>query len=206
MHNRATEKNTKRARNGGLWDKVRTKRGKSPTGSRNNMMTREIEKRIEEKNWKEARALTQEELVFAPTDHWLWMTLSLTYYEDKEYKKALACSRRAVELEPNCPLALWHYAGSLFMSGQESSALAIWTVLQNMDLDDIAYGDCGEGMDWAMQLVNDVHFRVGRYFQWKQERELARAWLQKYLHNREHGVTSIYDKKKAEQLLAELAR
>src|SRR5260370_3841153 len=110
------------------------------------MMTREIEKRIEEKNWKEARALTQEELVFAPTDHWLWMTLSLTYYEDKEYKKALACSRRAVELEPNCPLALWHYAGSLFMSGQESSALAICTFLKNMDLEDMTYGDLVRGV------------------------------------------------------------
>jgi tetratricopeptide (TPR) repeat protein len=206
MHNRATERNTKKDGEGSSWVRAKTIRGKNLTGSRDNVNNLEIEKRIDEKNWQEARALLQEELVFTPTDHWLWMTLSLTYYEEKQYEKALACSRRAVELKPNCPLALWHYAGSLFMSGQESSALAIWTVLRNMDLEDIAYGDCSEGMDWAMQLVNDVNFRIGRYFQWKQEPELARASFQKYLHNREYGVSSIYDKQKAEKFLAQLSR
>ena len=81
-----------------------------------------IEQLVERKQWKKARALIQEELVSAPTDHWLWLTLSLTYYENKRYEKALACSRRAVELQPDCPLALWHYAGSLYMSGREAAA------------------------------------------------------------------------------------
>ncbi len=165
----------------------------------------DVEKLIQEKKWARARALIQEELVSAPTDHWLWMTLGLTYYEQKRYDKALACSKRAVELQPSCPLALWHYAGALFMSGRESAALAIWTILLDMDLEEVAYGECGEGMDWAMQLINDVHYRMGRYFQWKGQDDQASASFEKYLHNRKHGTGSLYDAKPVADYLAGLA-
>lgn len=205
MHSRVKERNTRRGSARSLWVKGKKKNAKNRTGFKSSVMTSVIQKEIEAKNWRKARSLIQEELVFSPTDHWLWMTLGLTYYEDKEYEKALECSRRAIELKSNNPLALWHYGGSLYMSGEESSALAIWTLLLNMELEEIAYGDCGEGMDWALQLVNDVHYRVGRYFQWKGESELAKASFQKYLHNREHGVTSIYDKEEAREFLAELS-
>ncbi len=162
----------------------------------------EIEKLVERKQWARARALVQEELMSAPTDHWLWMTLSLTYYEQKKYEKALQCAKLGVEFEPTCPLALWHYAGSLYMSGREDAALTIWTILLDMDLEEVAYGECAEGMDWALQLINDVHYRVGRYYQWKKDPERARVSFEKYLHNRAHGVGSIYDKKLAEEYLA----
>ena len=164
----------------------------------------EIEKLVERKQWAKARTAVQEELVEAPTDHWLWLTLSLTYYEQKHYEKALQSSKRAVEFQPDCPLALWHYAGSLFMSGREDSALAIWTLLLDMDLEDVAYSECSEGMDWALQLVNDVHYRMGRYYEWKENPERARVSFEKYLHNRKHGVGSIYDQKQVEDYLAGL--
>jgi hypothetical protein len=162
----------------------------------------EIEELVEQKKWTAARKLIQEELISAPTDHWLWLTLSLTYYEQKKYEKALQCSKRAVELQPDCPLALWHYAGSLFMSGREDAALAIWILLLNMDVEQVAYGECGEGMDWALQLLNDVHYRMGRYYEWKREKELAFASYSKYLHNRAHGVGSLYPIELAQQSAA----
>jgi tetratricopeptide (TPR) repeat protein len=140
-----------------------------------------------------ARSLIQEELISAPTDHWLWATLSLTYYEEKKYEKALECSKRAVQSEPECPLALWHYAGSLYMAGRPSSALTIWTMLLDKDLDEIANGEHGEGMDWALRLVNDVLYRVGSYYQWVGTNELARGYFLKHLQDREHGVASTYD-------------
>lgn len=167
-------------------------------------MTKEIERLIEQKKWAKARALIQEQLVSAPTDHWLWLTLSLTYYEQKQYEKALECSKLAVEYQPDCPLALWHYAGSLFMCGREDAAFAIWAILLDKDLDEVADGECGEGMDWAMQLLNDVHYRIGRYYEWKRKLEQARVSFEKYLHNRNHGVGSIYDKKQVEKILATL--
>ncbi len=165
----------------------------------------EIERLIEQKSWSKARALIQEELVSAPTDHWLWMTLSLTYYEQKRYDKALQCSKRAVELQPECPLALWHYAGSLSLSGRGPAALAIWTILLDTNPEKIAYDECGEGMDRALQLLNDVHYRMGRYFQSEGKDEQARASFKKYLHNRAHGVGSIYDETRVKRYLAKLS-
>ncbi len=164
----------------------------------------EIEKLVERKQWARARVLAQEELMSAPTDHWLWMTLSQTYYEQKKYEKALQCAKLAVEFEPTCPLALWHYAGALYMSGREDAALTIWTVLLDMDLEKVAYGECAEGMDWALQLINDVHYRMGRYYQWKKDPERARVSFEKYLHNRAHGVGSIYDKKQVQEFFSRL--
>jgi tetratricopeptide (TPR) repeat protein len=164
-----------------------------------------IEKLLEQKRWGKARALIQEELVSAPTDHWLWTTLGLTYYEEKQYEKALECSKRAVELQPDCPLVLWDYAGTLEMCAREEAALAIWTVLLDMDLEEVAYGECGEGMDWALQLINDVHYRMGRYFSRKGKDEQARTAFRKYLHNRKHGVGSIYSTKDVEKYIFALA-
>ncbi|MBM4071529.1 MAG: hypothetical protein FJ271_21730 [Planctomycetes bacterium] len=134
----------------------------------------------------------------------MWLTLSSTYYENGDYNKAVACGKRAVELGPGCPLALWHYAGALYMTHQETSAFAIWTVLLNTDIEHIAHGEHGEGMPWALQLVNDVHYRLGRFYQWLDKPELARESFEKYLHNRAHGVGSIYDGQKAETILEEL--
>jgi tetratricopeptide (TPR) repeat protein len=201
-HNQATGKSTKKASEGNSWAKATTGRGKSQTGSKDKHVSL-IQRALDNKDWQVARSLVQEELVLQPMDHWLWFTLSLTYYEDRDYEKARACSKRAVELAPDCPLALWHYAGSLYMTGREASALVIWTVLLNMDMEEIAYHGHGEGMDWALQLVNDVHYRIGRYYQHLGETDLARESFAKYLHNREHGAGSIYDKREVESYLSE---
>jgi tetratricopeptide (TPR) repeat protein len=152
-----------------------------------------IEKCLAQKAWRSARHHLQERLVSAPTDHWIWFSLSLAYYEDKKYEEALECSRRAIELQPGCPLALWHYAGSLFMNRREDLAFAIWIRLLDMDIEEIAYGEHGEGMDRALQLVNDVHFKLAKYYQWVGKPAQAVESTKKYLHNRKHGVTSIYD-------------
>jgi cytochrome c-type biogenesis protein CcmH/NrfG len=65
-----------------------------------------IEQLVAAKKWSQARARLQEELLTTPTDHWVWTTLGLTYYEQRMYDQALKCSQRAVELSPDCPLVL----------------------------------------------------------------------------------------------------
>ena len=76
---------------------------------------------------------------------------------------------------------------------------------RHKDLDELADGEHGEGMDWAMQLVNDAQFRLGLYYQRHGMDELARQSMEKYLHNRRHGVASIYDAAEAEEHLAAAA-
>jgi tetratricopeptide (TPR) repeat protein len=203
MPNPVSEKSTRKASVEGAWRKGKTRNDKRRNGSEDSR-TAAIESRLQQQDWSGARALIQEELVFQPTDHWLWMSLGLTYYEQQQYEKALKCNEYAVQLQPDCSLALWHYAGALYMTSSESSALAIWTMLLNRDLEEIAYGEHGEGMDWALQLVNDVHYRIGRYYQRHGQDELARQAFQKHLHNRDHGVGSIYDRGQVESLLQAL--
>src|SRR5262245_55551651 len=126
--NRVTGRNTKKAKDESAWVKGKTRRGKLLTGTKGRP-NQAIERAIADKNWKEARSLIQDERLPQPMDHWLWMTLGLTYHEEQEYEKAVPCSKRAVQLAPNCPLALWHYAGSLDMAGHGASALALWIML-----------------------------------------------------------------------------
>jgi tetratricopeptide (TPR) repeat protein len=199
--NPATGKGTKGAKDANSWAKAKRKRGKLPTGTKGEALT-SIEHCLAEKNWKAARALIQDELLFQPMDHWLWIHLGLTYHEEQEYEKAVQCGKRAVQLAPNCPLALWHYAGSLEMAGEGAFALPIWIMLLSMDIEEVAYGDHGEGMDWALQLLNDVHYRMGRYYERRGQKALATESFQKYLHNRAHSVGSIYDVSKAEESLS----
>lgn len=204
MQSQANGKSTKKVKDAGNWARAKTKSAGRLNGSRSKN-ARLLEDLLEREDWSKAREVIQEELVFGPTDHWLWLHLGLTYYEQRAYEKSLKCAEYAVQREPDCPLALWHYAGSLYMNGNESAALAIWTTLLNMDLDEIAHGEHGEGMPWALQLVNDVHFRMGRCHQWQGNDDLARASFEKHLHNRRHGVGSIYDEKVAEKCLRAVA-
>lgn len=204
MRVRARKKNTNTADGERLWAGAKTRSAGSRTGSRGKAI-KEIERLLVAEKWKEAQPLLHKELLHSPTDHWLWMMLSETYYEEFDYETALECAKRAVELAPQCPLALWHYAGCLSMNGQERAALAAWTLILNRDLDDVAYGECGEGMKWAMQLLNDVHYRMGRIHQFLGEGAQAKASYQKYLHNRSHGVGSLYELKEARRHLAEVS-
>lgn len=186
------------------WGRAKTRNAKSPIGSRDKAV-RTIERLLAAEKWQEAQALLHKELLHAPTDHWLWMMLSETYYEQFEYETALECAKRAVELAPQCPMALWHYGGCLSMTGQERAALTVWTLLLNRNVEEVGYGECGEGMKWALQLLNDVHFRMGRVHQFLGEDSQARVSFQKYVHNRAHGVGSLYDLAEARRQLAELS-
>jgi hypothetical protein len=55
------------------------------------------------------------------------------YYEEGRYKQALKYSLCALADVPNCPLALWDYAGSLVMLDQTDAALKVficfWSVV-----------------------------------------------------------------------------
>jgi tetratricopeptide (TPR) repeat protein len=69
-------------------------------------MSKEIEKLIAAKDWKDARKLIRAALRKKPDSHWLLTRLGLTYYEEYNYEKALFYSGQALELAPNCPLVM----------------------------------------------------------------------------------------------------
>jgi tetratricopeptide (TPR) repeat protein len=88
-----------------------------------------IEAAIADEDWSGARALIVAELKKTPQDHWLLARLSTTYYEERQYSKALEIIERALRLMPNCPLALWDHAGTLSAVGRPRDALKIYSRL-----------------------------------------------------------------------------
>ena len=53
-----------------------------------------------------------------------------------------------------------------------------------------------------MQLVNDVRYRMGCLYEFLSRDAEAREAFEKYIHNREHGFTSLYDLEAARRHLA----
>lgn len=151
-----------------------------------------IERAIEAEDWQGARWLILSGLKNAPDDHWLRARLALTYYEERDYVKALRCALEAADLAPQCPLVLWEIAGAMEMLGQSSAALRVYRKLTRKSLDDIAHGPCGEGIVWARGLVADIYFRVGQIHKEAGRRVLARRALEKALACRKGRASGIY--------------
>lgn len=82
----------------------------------------------------------------------------MTYYEEFKYEKALEYDSQALSLAPNCPLALWGYAGSLDMLGREREALKIYQRLVKRGAESITHGECGEGLARARVGLSLIAF------------------------------------------------
>ena len=90
-----------------------------------------------------------------PDSHWVLSRLSNTYYEERNYEKALEYVVQALELAPHCPLVLWDYAGTLDMLEYDEEAVQVYRKLIRRGDNRIAYGECGEGIrkarsTWSM--------------------------------------------------------
>ncbi len=151
-----------------------------------------IELEIARENWVSARKLIMEKLRHAPNDHWLLNRLSLTYYEQREYSKALGFSDHALWAARFCPLVLWNHAGILQMLGRTNEAIAIYQRLIRRGVNRIAFGACGEGVALARGMVADSHYRLaGCYLTLRRPGQAARAY-KRHLEMRGPGCRSIY--------------
>lgn len=95
----------------------------------------EIERAIDAEDWQGARRLIRAGLKKAPEHHWLLARLALTHYEERDYATALQYGLQAVDIAPQCPLALWEVAGAMEMLGQSSAALRVYRKLTRRSLD-----------------------------------------------------------------------
>lgn len=146
-----------------------------------------------EEKYSEARDLILKLMKDNQDDHWLLTRLSTTYYEQKDYNKALEYVQQAVTLSPSCPLVLWDYAGTLDMLERDDESIQIFKKLIRRGITDIAYGECGEGIRYARSLVNDSRYRLGLIYAGKGEFALAKKSLNAYIKNRHNGFPSIYN-------------
>jgi tetratricopeptide (TPR) repeat protein len=151
-----------------------------------------IERAIAANDWPKARRLIREELRQNRGDHWLLTRLSLTYYEQKQYRKSLQYVTQALQIAPHCPLAVWDYAGTLDMLGQKRKALQTFEWLISWGEKTIAYGECGEGIRFARSLIADCYYRIARIYEERRERGKALRAYRQHLRRRKRGVRSIY--------------
>jgi len=122
--------------------------------------SRAIEDAMAREKWPLARRLIRGRLKQEPTNHWLLSRLALTYYEQRQYRKALQYDLKALQHGPYCPLAIWGYAGTLDMLEQPTKALKLYRWLISWGEDELAYGPCGEGIRSARSLIADCYCRI----------------------------------------------
>jgi len=151
-----------------------------------------IESAIRAHKWKEARRVIRLALREQPDNHWLLTRLSLTYYEQYDYERALSYSQRALLLAPRCPLVLWDYAGDLDMIGRKTEAARIYHRLLRRGVHSLAYDPCGEGLARARGLFADSLYRLAHCYRDLGQHRKAVAYLSKHILQRGPGCHSIY--------------
>ena len=155
-------------------------------------MFREIENAIRRGDWKVARRLVRAALRRQPDSHWLFARLSITYYEEFDYRRALTIGQQAYALAPRCPLVLWDLAGTLDMLGRHREAMPLYRRLIRRGVESVAFDDCGEGLALARGLVADCWYRLAHCEHELGRRARAVHCYEQHLAMRGPGCRSIY--------------
>jgi len=158
-------------------------------------MLKRFYKLYDHEKWLEARRVLFALLDQDPTNHWLLSRISSTFYEQRNHRRALTYARRAVQIKPQCPLALMDYAASLDMLGKTEEAISIWKLLLKRGYRSIAYGECGEGVRWAKEIASSCRYRIGLGHKRLGENRLALKYLKLHLKHRQRGIPDLYSRK-----------
>lgn len=164
----------------------------------------DIEKAIATEDWEKARKLVRMELRRKPDDHWLLTRLALTYYEQRQYRRALRYDVKALQAAPYCPLAIWDYACTLNMLNYNREALMLYRWLISWGEEYLAYGECGEGLPAARSMIADCYFRIGGILDDQGQLKRALKALDDYFAMRRCGVRSIYSLREAKGLYKDI--
>jgi tetratricopeptide (TPR) repeat protein len=160
---------------------------------------------IESEQWEKARALIEKELEKEPDNHWLLTQLGETYYEQRQYKRALGLFLKSLDIVGDCPLTLWHLAGTLDALGYPAGALRLYTWLlksRRTAEDD----PCWESAEWTDALKTDCVFRIGVCFQHLNRKDKAERCFRQYIDLLLAGVTGSYPIEDAMRHVRELRR
>lgn len=155
-------------------------------------MSDRIEAALAREDWRGARKIILEELKDQPDSHWLITRLSVTFYEEHDYVRALRYAQEALSLQPTCPLAQWDAAGALHMLGRYDEAIAMFETLVRRGAKRIARGNCGEGLAHAPGLVADCWYRISECHRSTGRESESRQAFTRHLVLRGPGCRSIY--------------
>jgi len=167
-------------------------------------MSSHIETLIAKEDWTRARKVIKASLRRDPSSHWLLTRLGLTYYEEFDYKRALKYHEEALRQEPECPLAKWDHAGALDMLGRLDEAISEYSELLDRGIDEIAHGDCGEGVAWASRLFADCHYRLASCHFKKGQIDRAKSSIASLRESLSKGAGTIYSHEEIDKLATKI--
>jgi len=150
---------------------------------------------FENNDWENAKVLIENEIIKFPNEYFLITSLSKVYYNLKSFDKSLKLAKEAFEIEPNDVLVLYDYACVLAAHNKNEKALKYWNIILNKNINDIAYGQFGEGLKWAKSIINDSRFRKSLCLIEVGELKEAKQLIVKHLKDRKRGIYSDFTKK-----------
>lgn len=146
------------------------------------IMKEPINDLIMEEKWDEAKSLIEKELSVSPEDHWLLTQLGAVYYEQHDYLKAMEVLEKSYKIVPDCPLTLWHLAGTADALGQYERAITIYFQLL---IDSTS--PCWESPAWTKEMKIDCLYRLGLCFKNLSGNQISQILINEYL--RQEGGT-----------------
>jgi len=150
---------------------------------------------FDDEKWEEAKKLLKQEINKFPDEYFLLSSLSKVYFNLKQYENSLIYSEKAIEIEPNDPLVVYDYCCALSAVGRYSEAISQLNSIIAKDINEVAYGDHGEGLRWAKSIINDSRYRKAICLIELDEFEVAKEIIIEHLSKRERGVYSDFTKK-----------
>lgn len=110
-----------------------------------------------------------------------------------------------MKIEPDDDLNIYTYACALYYVGKLEKSFEYLTKIINKDIHEIAYGEHGEGLRYAKQLLNDAVYMTGVVCQDMHRYNEAKDYFMRYLESKKPFQYSDFTKKQAMSHLSELA-
>ena len=129
-----------------------------------------------------------------PEDYFILVELSSVANNLDYHEEALKYSEKAMQIEPADYLVKYTYSIALIGVGENESAAKILKQILRSDINDIAYGEHGEGMKYAKQIMNDSIYLLGVSYLNRKRKDLAKQYFKKHLANRQKGIPSDFNK------------
>lgn len=160
-----------------------------------------------ESNWTSMTKMLKRYAKRYPNEYYIHQQLASTLYVDgiAQLQLAFQYAERAMNIEPDDDLNIYTYACALYYVGQHEKSFEYFTKIINKDIQEIAYGEHGEGIRYAKQLINDSVYMAGVVCQGMHRYNEAKDYFKQYLENKKPFQYSDFTKKQAMSHLSELA-
>lgn len=162
--------------------------------SRSQVRERKLNSLLKHRKYAAAEKLCREWLVDEPWCHWILCQLAYCVRRQDRPGDAIKVCRRALRIEPKCPLARWEMGVAYEELGQFSKAIDVFRSIIRDGVNGIVAGPCNEGTRSSRGIVADSMFATALCWQANGRPSLARAWLKKHLTLRKQGAASIVDR------------